>query len=226
MKKYHKIILLFIMSFLLTGCFSEKYNLNEETTLKGIVHTNEIIKDNQSYMISILELDNPIIIEGTKINKIAIDYDKTLRDDTEVTIDGTITDNDNQNLDLTYSIKVNDIDNILSYINTFSNDTFSVTIPTEIIKICDIKSIDNGFSISKKDKNQKSVTLFNIIAVSNEEFNNLRENESISIEKVTSNKEKTIIVLYSTEEYENDDYTEYNKIISNIDKIKDTVVMK
>lgn len=214
------------MTIILTGCLANELELNKKVDLKGIIETNEITKDNQTYKVSILHLEEPIIIEGNKINQIAIDYNKLLQNDIETTISGEIITNENPNLDLQYSIKVNNIDNILSYINTFTNKDFSVTIPLDIIKICNISNIENGFTISLADQNDDLIELFRIISVSNNEFKEIRENESLKIEKITSNKEKTIILLYSKEDYKNSSYENYNQIISNINKIKDTVVIK
>lgn len=214
------------MTIILTGCLANELELNKKVDLKGIIETNEITKDNQTYKVSILHLEEPIIIEGNKINQIAIDYNKLLQNDIETTISGEIITNENPNLDLQYSIKVNNIDNILSYINTFTNKDFSVTIPLDIIKICNISNIENGFTISLADQNDDLVELFRIISVSNNEFKEIRENESLKIEKITSNKEKTIILLYSKEDYKNSSYENYNQIISDINKIKDTVVIK
>lgn len=214
------------MTIILTGCLANELELNKKVDLKGIIETNEITKDNKTYKVSILHLEEPIIIEGNKINQIAIDYNKLLQNDIETTISGEIITNENPNLDLQYSIKVNNIDNILSYINTFTNKDFSVTIPLDIIKICNISNIENGFTISLADQNDDLVELFRIISVSNNEFKEIRENESLKIEKITSNKEKTIILLYSKEDYKNSSYENYNQIISDINKIKDTVVIK
>lgn len=226
MKNLKKIIYLCLMTIILTGCLANELELNKKVDLKGIIETNEITKDNQTYKVSILHLEEPIIIEGNKINQIAIDYNKLLQNDIETTISGEIITNENPNLDLQYSIKVNNIDNILSYINTFTNKDFSVTIPLDIIKICNISNIENGFTISLADQNDDLIELFRIISVSNNEFKEIRENESLKIEKITSNKEKTIILLYSKEDYKNSSYENYNQIISDIDKIKDTVVIK
>lgn len=226
MKNLKKIIYLCLMTIILTGCLANELELNKKVDLKGVIETNEITKDNQTYKVSILHLEEPIIIEGNKINQIAIDYNKLLQNDIETTISGEIITNENPNLDLQYSIKVNNIDNILSYINTFTNKDFSVTIPLDIIKICNISNIENGFTISLADQNDDLVELFRIISVSNNEFKEIRENESLKIEKITSNKEKTIILLYSKEDYKNSSYENYNQIISNINKIKDTVVIK
>lgn len=226
MKNLKKIIYLCLMTIILTGCLANELELNKKVDLKGIIETNEITKDNKTYKVSILHLEEPIIIEGNKINQIAIDYNKLLQNDIETTISGEIITNENPNLDLQYSIKVNNIDNILSYINTFTNKDFSVTIPLDIIKICNISNIENGFTISLADQNDDLVELFRIISVSNNEFKEIRENESLKIEKITSNKEKTIILLYSKEDYKNSSYENYNQIISDINKIKDTVVIK
>lgn len=226
MKNLKKIIYLCLMTIILTGCLANELELNKKVDLKGIIETNEITKDNQTYKVSILHLEEPIIIEGNKINQIAIDYNKLLQNDIETTISGEIITNENPNLDLQYSIKVNNIDNILSYINTFTNKDFSVTIPLDIIKICNISNIENGFTISLADQNDDLVELFRIISVSNNEFKEIRENESLKIKKITSNKEKTIILLYSKEDYKNSSYENYNQIISDINKIKDTVVIK
>lgn len=226
MKQTKVILLLWIGILILTACSTKEYKINQQISLKGNITTQEITKDNQTYKINILNLETPIIIDGTKINKIAIDYDKSLKEDINVTIDGTIILNKQENLDLEYAITVNDIDNILSYINTFSNEDFSMTIPVDIIKICDIREIENGFAIYKKDKNNNEVELFRIITISNEEFNTLREKEEKSIEKITSNREKTSIILYSSDEYVADDYTDYETALRSVDRIKETVVLK
>lgn len=226
MKNIKKIIIIIILSIIITGCNRVEYELNKQVTLKGIITSNEVFKDGKKYQITYLNLDKPIIINDTKVTKIAIDYNKLLKNDIETSIQGTIITNKDQNIDLSYAIKVNDIDNILSYINTFSNEYFSVTIPTEIIKLCNIEKIDNGFNIYKTNENNEKINIFKILSVTNDEFNNLRDNEQISLEKVTSNKERTIIILYSLQEYDDTNYEEYDKIIKNIDTIKDTIVIK
>jgi len=226
MKKLKKIILIFVLILFVAGCGSKKYEVNKETSLTGTITTSEITKDEKTYKINILNLNEPIVVNGIKVNKIAIDYDKALKNNTEVTIDGVIQTNSNSSIDLEYSISVNDVDNILSYINTFSNDDFSMTIPVDIIKLCNIETIDNGFVINKTNSSNEKVELFKVISVSNEEFNKLRDNEEMNIEKAASNREKTVIVVYSSTNLSDDDYEEYDQIMKNVDSIKDSVVLK
>ena len=90
MKNVKKCITLIFISLLLTGCQKEKFNINEEVILRGKVTTREIIENNESYKVNILNLDEPIIINGTKVKKIELDYDKDLKNDKELEIKGII----------------------------------------------------------------------------------------------------------------------------------------
>lgn len=186
MKKFKCIIAFLTFALLLTGCVNKEYELNKETTLTGKVTTNEITKDNETYKVSILTLDKPIVIDGTKIHKIELDYDKKLKDNQEITIKGVIQNNKSTN-SLEYSLKVSDVDDILSFVNTFSNDDFSMTIPTELIKLCSIEEIDNGYTISITSDDKKN-EVFRIISLTNKEFKELDQDDNIYFEKITSNR--------------------------------------
>ena len=72
MKKLKKIIVFASIFMFLTGCQNNKFKINEEVTLTGKITNSEIIKDNEKRKVSILNLDEPIIINGTKIKKIEL----------------------------------------------------------------------------------------------------------------------------------------------------------
>lgn len=227
MKKFKRLLIFIGLILILTGCQNNKFKLNEEVTLKGKITNSEITKDNETHKVSILNLDEPIIVNGTKIKKIELEYDQDLKDNSEITIKGIIKSNNDSNVDLEYSFSVLDVDDILSYINNFSNDDFSMTIPTNIIKTCYIERIDNGFIIySSKEKNIEN-EVFRIVSLSNEEYNKIKDENNRSIEKVKSNKEKTIIILYNNKmEISDDNMQNFDSIIKGIDNIKNTVKIK
>lgn len=227
MKKLKKIITLLAISMLLTNCGKEELKVNQEVTLTGTVTTREITKDNETKKVSILNLDEPIIIDGTSINKIELDYDKGLKENEEITIKGTITSNGDSSIDLDYAFSVSDIDDILSYINTFSNEEFSMTIPPEIIKISTIDRIEKGFIISGTDKENNKFEVFRVICVTNSEFKELNKNESSYIEKAISNKEKTVIIKFPNDDITSEDNIEtVEKIIDELETIKKNVRLK
>lgn len=227
MKKFKKLVAFVIFSLILTGCQENKFKLNEEVTLKGKITNSEITQNDETHKVSILNLDEPIIIDGTKIKKIEIDYDKDLKENSEITITGTIKSNSDSDIDLAYSFSVSDVDDILSYINTYSNDDFQMTIPTSIIKICSIERIDHGFIIYSSSEKTKNNEVFRIISLSNEEYNEIKDENNRSIDKVRSNKEKTVIIRYNNDmEISDDNMDNFDKVIKSIDNIKNTVKLK
>lgn len=223
MKKFKKIAALLLIILLLTNCGEKKLELNQEVTLTGKVTVKEVTENDEKIKVSYFELDEPIIIDGEKIYQIELDYDKEIKNNSELSITGTITNNDNSSLSLT----VSDIDDILSYINTFSNEEFSMTIPASLIKISTIKRIDNGFIIYSTSNMSNGGEVFRIVSVTNDEFKQLNKNETKYIEKITSTKEKTIIIQYpSTIEYTEENFTDYETIANSINTIKDNVRFK
>ena len=191
MRKTKILIIFTFIILILTGCNkSEKYETEKTTTLKGKIVTNTITKDGKTENISILELEKEITIDGVKTDKIEIDYDKTLKNDTETTITGILKENDGST-NLKYSIEVDSVDNILSYINTFSNDIFSMAIPAKLMKTVTIKEIDNGFIIFSSSNKET----FKIVALTNDEYKKLSSND-FNFEKIKSNKEYTVVLIY------------------------------
>ena len=227
MKRLKRILSLVAISLLLTNCGKEKLELNKQVTLTGTVTVKEIKKDDTTTKVSILNLDEPIIIDGDTIHKIELDSDKEIKNNSEITITGTLKSNSDSAIDLDYSFEVLDVDDILSYINTFTNEDFSMTIPAEIIKLCTIKQIDNGFVVYSTSNLEMGGEVFRIISVTNDEFKILNKNENKYIEKITSTKEKTIIIQYpneNVEEYKN--FKDYETIVKKITTIKDNVRLK
>lgn len=227
MKKLNKIITLLAMTLLLTNCGKEKLELNKEIELTGIVSIEEVTENNETKTISVLNLDKPVIIDGNTIHKIELDYDKNLKNNSELTIKGVLKSNDDSNLDLDYSFVVEDISDILSYVNTFSNEEFSMTIPAELIKISTIKKIDNGFIVYSTANMKNGGEVFRIVSVTNDEFKTMNRNENNYIEKITSSKERTVIIKYpTTEEYSEENFDDYEKIANQINIIKNNVRLK
>lgn len=227
MKKLKRLVAFLVFSLILTGCDENKFKLNEEITLKGKITNSEIIQNNETHKISILTLDEPIIVDGTKIHKIELDYDKDLKDNSEISITGVIKSNDNSNIDLEYSFSVSDVDDILSYINTYSNDDFSMTIPTSIIKTCSIEQLENGYIIYSSSDRTVNNEVFRILSVSNDEYKVLKKEYNNSLEKIKSNKEKTVILIYNNDmEITDDNIDNFDKVIKSVDNIKNTIKLK
>lgn len=227
MKKFKRIITLIAMSVFLTNCGNEKLEINQEVTLSGTISVREVTIDDKTQRISILNLDEPVKINGETIRKIEIESDKELKNNSELTIKGTIKNNTDSTIDINYSFEVIDIDDILSYINTFYHDDFSMTIPSSIIELCTIEQIDNGFIVYSTSNIDNGGEVFRIISVDNDEFKTLNKNEEKYIEKITSTKEKTIIIQYPSvdvSEYKN--FKDYESIVSNIITIKENVRLK
>ena len=188
LKRLKRILSLVAISLLLTNCGKEKLELNQQVTLTGTVTVKEIKKDDTTTKVSILNLDKPVIIDGDTIHKIELDSDKEIKNNSEISITGTLKSNSDSAIDLDYSFEVLDVDDILSYINTFTNEDFSMTIPSEIIKLCTIKQIDNGFIVFSTSNLEMGGEVFRIISVTNEEFKVLKNNEDKYIEKIKNNE--------------------------------------
>lgn len=227
MKKIRTTIAFIIMALLITSCTTgEKVKVNETTTLKGTISISEITIDNETKKISILNLDEPIIIDGTSVNKIEIDYDKDLKDDSETSITGTIKSNGDGDANIKYSLEVDDIENSFSYINTFSNDKFSLTIPAELMKTVTIKKEDDSIIIYSSNNMDAGGEAFRFVALDNASFRKLN-NEKGSFEKVKSNTKTTIVVMYPTGNQYNDKYfNEYEQIMNSLSTIKNSVRIK
>ena len=147
MKKFRRIITLLLMTLLLTNCGKEKLSLNEEVTLTGRITHQQITENDTMKMISVLTLEEPVVIDGEIVRKIELEYDKDLKTDTDITITGTIKDNGDSTYD--YLFSASSINDILSYVNTFSNKEFSMTIPVDLMKITTIKEINPNLTKEK-----------------------------------------------------------------------------
>lgn len=218
MKKFRRIITLLIMTLLLTNCGKEKLSINEEVTLTGRVTHQEIMDNDAIKKISVLTLEEPVVIDGNLVRKIELEYDKDLKTDTDITITGTIKNNDGSTYN--YLFSANSINDILSYVNTFSNDDFSITIPVELMKELFVEEIDNGYKVSIEYKNKK-YEIFKAISVTKAEYNDIKNDSSIVLAK--SNENKKIIIVYSEDEVPEakidvaeDVYKSMSKITGNI----------
>jgi hypothetical protein len=218
MKKFRRIITLLIMTLLLTNCGKEKLSLDEEVTLTGRITHQQITENDSMKMISVLTLEEPVVIDGEIVRKIELEYDKDLKTDTDITITGTIKDNGNSTYE--YLFSASSINDILSYVNTFSNEDFSITIPVELMKELFVEKIDNGYKVSIEHK-EKKYEVFRAISVTKEEYNNIKNDSSIEVAK--SNDTKKIIIVYSDDDIPEekidiaeDIYKSMSKITGNI----------
>lgn len=218
MKKFRRIITLLIMTLLLTNCGKEKLSINEEVTLTGRITHQEIMDNDAIKKISVLTLEEPVVIDGNLVRKIELEYDKDLKTDTDITITGTIKNNGGSTYN--YLFSANSINDILSYVNTFSNDDFSITIPVELMKELFVEEIDNGYKVSIEYKNKK-YEIFKAISVTKAEYNDIKNDSSIVLAK--SNENKKIIIVYSEDEVPEakidvaeDVYKSMSKITGNI----------
>lgn len=223
MKKFKRIITLILMTLLLTNCGKEKLSLNEEVTLKGRITHQEVTENNSIKMISVLTLDEPVVIDGDLVRKIELEYDKDLKTDTDITITGTIKDNGDSTYN--YLFSANDIDDILSYVNTFSNETFSMTIPTSIIKDVIVKRIDNGYTISIDNEGSK-IEIFRAISVTKSEYETLKNDEETELEVADSKGDKKVVIIYSSEEVPEDKLDTLEDVNKQIPTIKGNIRLK
>lgn len=197
MKKFKRIITLILMTLILTNCGKEKLSLNEEVTLKGRITHQEVTENNSTKKISVLTLDEPIVIDGDLVRKIELDYNKDLKTDTDITITGVIKDNGDSTYN--YLFSANDIDDILSFVNTFNNGTFSMTIPTNIIKDVIVSQIEDGYALYL-DNDGNKIEIFKVKAVSKLDYESLKNDDEVELEVAHSKGDKKVVIIYSTEE--------------------------
>lgn len=107
MKIYKIITLLFILLFI-TSCSNKKLN-NRELTLSGDIITRELYQDGDSYEVSVLNLNNPLTIDGTTVNAIELNYNERLSSEDNITIVGRIEENNTSKLGLGYILEVSSI---------------------------------------------------------------------------------------------------------------------
>ena len=215
MKRY--IIVLLLIVLLLTGCKKESYSINDNAKLEGTINIETKDEETKAY----LTLDEPIIIGDETINKIEIDYDKELKDNSRTTIEGTIKEDNG-----TYTLQVEDIDNLLSFINKYSNDVFNLTIPTEIVKITTVEKTDTGFIIYSASNISNGGKVLEIKYVTNTEYRKISNKKQV-VERITSNDKYTIIAIYpTTTEYSKENAKEYEIISDHIKAIEKSVKLK
>ena len=221
MKKFRRIITLLLMTLLLTNCGKEKLSLNEEVTLAGRITHQQITENDTMKMISVLTLEEPVVIDGEIVRKIELEYDKDLKTDTDITITGTIKDNGDSTYD--YLFSASSINDILSYVNTFSNEDFSITIPVELMKELFVEKIDNGYKVSIEYKDKK-YEVFRAISVTKAEYNNIKNDSSIEVAK--SNDTKKIIIVYSDDDIPEEKIDVAEDIYKSMPKITGNIRIK
>ena len=228
MKKTKKFTILILVILFLCACNKkEEYKINEDILLTGTIQVKEIINEGKKAKVTYLELEKAITINDKTISKIELNTEQELKNDTKATIKGKIEDSGNLSvLDLDYIFSVTDIDNVLSYVNSFTNGSFSFSIPANLIKICTVREIENGFIIYSKSNLEVGGEIMTIKAVTSSDFKEL-QNTNIQMEKVKSDSKKTIVIIYPTSnEYKEEFKDEYEQIGDQINTIKNTITIK
>lgn len=220
MNKTIKKITILTIIILLTSCTKNEYKVSDEVNITGTVENNRTYENGEYVIKSILKLEKPIIVDGKQVSQVEIDYDKNIKDNSKVTLSGIL----NDATSTSFGIEVKDVAEEDSLVNTFSNDTFSMTIPSSLIKISTVEKINNGFIVYSTSNMDNGGEVFRIVSVSNKRFQELQNNQSAYIEKITSNKEVTIIIMYPTgTQYNEKNYEEYEKIGNELETIKNNV---
>lgn len=221
MKKFKRIITLLLMTLILTNCGKEKLSLEEEVTLTGRITHQEILDNNSMKMISVLTLEEPVVIDGDLVSKIELEYDKDLKTDQDITITGTIKNNSGSTYN--YLFSASSINDILSYVNTFSNKDFSITIPVDLIKDVIVDKVDNGFKVSVEYK-QKKYEVFRAISVTKSEYSDLKSSNKVELAK--SKDDKRVVIVYGDEEIPEEKSDVLENIDKSIPKIKGNIRIK
>ena len=228
MKKIIKRTILSLAILSLCACTQKEnsYKIDDEVEIKGTISSKTIVEDGISREINVITPSNPIIIDNKNISEIEISYDKSIKDQKEVTIKGIIT-GDTLLEDLKYAIEVNDIEDPMVLANTYHHDDFSMTIPTSIIEYCSIEKIDNGFIVYSRSNKDVGGEVFTVISLTKDEFNDMVKKDEKYIERVTSNSKKTIIMTFpTTTEYSDEFKDEYELIGNSINKVKNNIKQK
>ena len=227
MKSVNKKIIISLAILTMCSCAQKEnsYKTDEEIEIKGTISSKVIVEDGVEKEINVLIPTNPIIVDNKTIKEIEIDYDKSLKDDYKVTIKGKIQDIALGNSD--YSIAVKDIDDVSSLTNTYHHEDFSMTIPSSIIKYCSIEKTERGFVVYSRSNKEYGGEVFTIESLTKEQFNEIRNDETKYIERITSNSKKTIVMEFpTTTEYSDEFADEYELIGNSINQIKNNIKQK
>lgn len=221
MKRLKILTFLLLIALLLVGCDKvEKYEIDKTTTLKGTIVINTIKDGDETKNVSILELEKAISINGVITDKIEIEYDKSLKNNSETTITGILKDNSGST-DLKYAIQVDSVDNILSYINNFSNDIFSLAIPPKLMKIVTVKEMNDGFIIYSENSEEA----FKIIAVTPDDYKELTKND-LHMEVARNNKNYYVVIIYPNDDDSKEPSKAEQELYKEIDNIKGSIKIK
>ena len=99
-------ILLIILLLVMFGCNNK---LDKEVTLTGKVITREIMVENEAYKVSILNLDEPLVVNGTSVNSVKLNNNE-IENNKEVTVRGTLEENNDSIIDLKYELDIKNIE--------------------------------------------------------------------------------------------------------------------
>lgn len=229
MKSVMRKIIISLVLLSMCSCAQKEnsYATNEEIEIKGTISTKKVTENGVEREINVLIPDEPIIVDNKTVKEIEIDYDKSLKDDYDITIKGIIKGealldgND-------FSLSVDDVEDVASHTNTYHHDDFSMTIPSSIIKLCSIEKIEKGFIVYSRSNKEYGGKVFTIESLTKEEFNIMKKDETKYIERITSNHDKTIVIEFPTtgQEYSDEFIDEYEAIGNSVNQIKNNIKQK
>ena len=98
------ILILFLM--LMTGCNNK---LDKEVTLTGEIIIREIMVNSEGHKVSILDLDEPLVVSGVAVNSVKLSDNKDIENNTKVVVYGTLEENKDDDLDIKYEVNVKNI---------------------------------------------------------------------------------------------------------------------
>ena len=122
---------------------------------------------------------------------------------------------------LKYAIQVDSVDNILSYINNFSNDIFSLAIPPKLMKIVTVKEMNDGFIIYSENSEEA----FKIIAVTPDDYKELTKND-LHMEVARNNKNYYVVIIYPNDDDSKEPSKAEQELYKEIDNIKGSIKIK
>ncbi len=104
--KIRRLAILVFLLMLLVGCSNK---LDKEVTLTGEIITREIMVNSEGHKVSILDLDEPLVIQGIAVNSVKLSDNKDIENNTKVVVQGILEENKDEDLDIRYEVNVKNI---------------------------------------------------------------------------------------------------------------------
>lgn len=104
--KVRRLAILVFLLMLMVGCSNK---LDKEVTLTGEIITREIMVNSEGHKVSILDLDEPLVIQGIAVNSVKLSDNKDIENNTKVVVQGILEENKDEDLDIRYEVNVKNI---------------------------------------------------------------------------------------------------------------------